>query len=123
MKYRVLQLFDDLTDYTETKGGLVLHRYNPGDIYPREGKSTTAERVAELMGTGNRLGVPLIVPIGGPANTIDTGTTAAQDGEKVQETEKSTPGNEKPLKTAAIASRRKAPGKTAGKAAPKKRVQ
>lgn len=123
MKYRVLQLFDDLTDYTETKGGLVLHRYNPGDIYPREGKSTTAERVAELMGTENRRGVPLIVPIDGPANTTDTGATAAQDGEKVQEPEKSTPGNEKPLKTAASASRRKAAGKTAGKAAPKKRVQ
>lgn len=123
MKYRVLQLFDDLTDYTETKGGLVLHRYNPGDIYPREGKSTTAERVAELMGSGNRQGVPLIVPIDGPANTIDTGTTAAQDGEKVQEPEKSTTDNDKPLKTAASASRRKASGKTAGKAAPKKRVQ
>lgn len=123
MKYRVLQLFDDLTDYTETKGGLVLHRYNPGDIYPRDGKSTTAERVAELMGTGNRQGVPLIVPIDGPANTIDTGATAAQDGEKAQEPEKSTPDNEKPLKTAASASRRKAPSKTAGKATPKKRVQ
>lgn len=123
MKYRVLQLFDDLTDYTETKGGLVLHRYNPGDIYPREGKSTTAERVAELMGTENRRGVPLIVPIDGPTNTTDTGATAAQDGEKVQEPEKSTPDNEKPLKTAASASRRKAPGKTTGKAAPKKRVQ
>lgn len=53
MIYRVKEQFYDLTDgYRE---------YLPGDIFPREGLTVTAERLAELATSANRLGYPVIV--------------------------------------------------------------
>jgi len=50
--YKVITDFADLQD-----GG---HVYRAGDSYPRSG-SADSSRVKELSGTGNKLGVPLIV--------------------------------------------------------------
>lgn len=50
--YRVVHFFTDLQDDR--------HPYNVGDIFPREGKTVSEERIAELSGAENRQGVPLI---------------------------------------------------------------
>lgn len=63
MEYRVLELFHDLQDCVETKGGKVCHVYKPGDPYPRKGKRASKERIAELSGRDNRRGIPLIAPV------------------------------------------------------------
>ena len=36
------------------------HPYDVGDVYPREGHTVTEERLAELAGSENKQGVPLI---------------------------------------------------------------
>lgn len=51
--YRAVEHFVDLQDDR--------HRYDPGDMFPREGLEVTEERLAELAGDKNRLGKPLIV--------------------------------------------------------------
>lgn len=53
--YRVIRLFADLRDNN--------HVYNPGDEYPRKGLTVTDERIAELAGSKNKQGCPLIEPI------------------------------------------------------------
>lgn len=53
--YRVIRLFADLQDNN--------HVYNPGDEYPRKGLTVTDERIAELAGSNNKQGCPLIEPI------------------------------------------------------------
>lgn len=50
--YKVIKTFSDLKDK--------LHRYNEGDVYPREGYTPSESRIAELAGSTNRLGQPLI---------------------------------------------------------------
>lgn len=50
--YKVICRFADLKDNG--------HVYEVGDVYPRKGKKTTLERATELMGTSNKIGVPLI---------------------------------------------------------------
>lgn len=52
MKYRVIKFFTDLQDNN--------HAYNVGDTYPREGLNPSEERIAELSGSDNKQGVPLI---------------------------------------------------------------
>lgn len=52
MKYRVIKFFTDLQDNN--------HAYNVGDTYPREGLNPSEERIAELSGSENKQGVPLI---------------------------------------------------------------
>ncbi len=50
--YKVLALFFDLQDgYKE---------YHPGDVYPRDGLTVSAGRLAELASSNNRLGFPVI---------------------------------------------------------------
>lgn len=59
--YKVLKMFDDLLDPVKaTKAGVVYHRYEAGDIYPRKGYNPPASRILELGTTQNRLGAPLI---------------------------------------------------------------
>ena len=59
--YKVLKLFDDLLDPVKsTKAGVVYHRYEAGDIYPRKGYNPPASRILELGTAQNRLGAPLI---------------------------------------------------------------
>lgn len=53
--YKVISFFMDGEDNR--------HKYNVGDIYPREGYTPTAERVRGLLGTNNRRGKPMIVEV------------------------------------------------------------
>lgn len=51
-KYEVIKYFTDLQDGNRP--------YEVGDTYPRDGLEPSLERVAELSGTDNKQGVPLI---------------------------------------------------------------
>lgn len=53
--YKVIKHFTDLQDKE--------YAYQVGDTYPREGLSPTDERIAELSGSRNRQGKPLIEAI------------------------------------------------------------
>lgn len=50
--YKVIKFFVDLQDNN--------HPYNVGDVFPRKGHEVTEERLAELAGSDNKQGVPLI---------------------------------------------------------------
>lgn len=52
MNYKVIKFFTDLHDED--------YPYNVGDVFPRKGVSVTEARIAELAGSNNRQGVPLI---------------------------------------------------------------
>ena len=64
--YKVIETFDDLMDTMPTKEGLIPHRYEKGDMYPRPGTKPTMARIAELAGNQNLRGMPLIAPIVAP---------------------------------------------------------
>lgn len=51
-KYKVIKYFIDLEDNN--------HEYNVGVKFPRGNKKVTPERLAELSGSRNRQGKPLI---------------------------------------------------------------
>lgn len=55
MTYRVLEDFSDKQDDRRP--------YKVGDIYPREGLAPSPQRVAELLGSKNVRGRPIIEPI------------------------------------------------------------
>lgn len=55
MMYTVVKFFTDLHDNN--------HPYSVGDTFPREGVEVTEERLAELAGSENKQGVPLIRPV------------------------------------------------------------
>lgn len=61
--YKVVKMFDDLQDSTNTKSGTVYHRYEVGDVYPRQGLKPSAARIKELSGSGNLQETPLIVEV------------------------------------------------------------
>lgn len=50
--YKVIKFFTDLQDNE--------HPYNIGDTFPREGVTVTEDRLAELAGSDNKQGQPLI---------------------------------------------------------------
>lgn len=52
MSYKVIKYFTDLQDNN--------HPYNVGDTYPREGLKPDDARIAELAGSENKQGCPLI---------------------------------------------------------------
>ena len=52
MTYKVVKFFHDLQDND--------HPYNVGDTFPRSGAVVSESRLAELAGSGNKQGVPLI---------------------------------------------------------------
>lgn len=58
--YKVIKHFFDLQDCTKTKENAIYHEYNVGDEYPRKGLEVSAERIAELSGSDNKQGEPLI---------------------------------------------------------------
>ena len=65
MAYKVIYHFFDRQDTFETKDGKELHEYKIGDVYPRDGApEPSADRIAELAGPDNAIGVPLIEKIG-----------------------------------------------------------
>lgn len=55
MTYRVLEDFSDKQDDRRP--------YKVGDVYPREGLDPSPQRVAELLGSENVRGRPIIEPI------------------------------------------------------------
>jgi hypothetical protein len=57
--YRVVKYFLDLQDNN--------YPYNAGDKFPRSGLKVTKERLAELAGSDNKQGVPLIQLVEKPA--------------------------------------------------------
>lgn len=58
--YKVIKRFHDLQDARKTKSGTVYHEYNVGDVFPHDGMEVSEERLAELSGSDNKQGVPLI---------------------------------------------------------------
>ena len=50
--YKVIKYFADLQDKN--------HEYHVGDTFPREGLEVSKDRLAELAGSNNKQGVPLI---------------------------------------------------------------
>ena len=56
--YKVVKYFTDLHDNN--------HPYNEGDIFPHKGITVTEERLAELAGSNNKQGTPLIVKVEKP---------------------------------------------------------
>ena len=55
MAYKVIEYFEDLQDNGRP--------YNVGDVFPVDGDTVTAERIAELASTQNRRRIPLIEEI------------------------------------------------------------
>ena len=55
MPYKVIEYFEDLHDNGRP--------YNVGDVFPVDGNTVSAERLAELASTQNRRHVPLIEEI------------------------------------------------------------
>ena len=52
MAYKVIEYFEDLKDNGRP--------YNVGDVFPVDGNTVTAERIAELASTQNRRRIPQI---------------------------------------------------------------
>lgn len=52
MMYKVIKFFTDLHDNN--------YPYGVGDTYPRQGLTVTEARIAELAGSNNKQGQPLI---------------------------------------------------------------
>ena len=52
MAYKVIEYFEDLQDNGRP--------YNVGDVFPVDGNTVTAERLAELASAQNRRRIPLI---------------------------------------------------------------
>lgn len=53
--YKVIKYFMDLQDGN--------HPYNVGDVFPRKGMKVSEDRIAELAGSENKQGVPLIAKV------------------------------------------------------------
>lgn len=53
--YKVIKYFMDLQDKN--------HPYNVGDVFPRNGLKVSDDRIAELAGSNNKQGVPLIAKV------------------------------------------------------------
>lgn len=62
-KYKVIYPFADLLDDN--------YIYSPGDEFPRQGIIVGAERLAELEGSGNKIGKPLIELVGGHKQPLE----------------------------------------------------
>jgi len=58
MKYKVITPFADLQDKK--------HKYETGDIFPRQGLNVSEDRIKELSGLGNKARIVLIVPVEEP---------------------------------------------------------
>ena len=78
--YKVIAMFTDLQDNN--------HAYNVGDVFPRQGKQVSDDRIAELASSNNLQRKPLIEAIDEPAAEV-----AAED--KAESAE----GEEKPKRT------------------------
>lgn len=55
MKYKVIHSFADLHDKK--------YKYETGDMFPRPGLEVSKDRIKELTGSKNKLGMPLLEEI------------------------------------------------------------
>lgn len=69
MSYKVIKDFSDSTDNR--------YVYRVGDVFPHSGKEVSESRIKDLLGTGNKQGVPLIeedAPVPSPdASDVEPG--------------------------------------------------
>lgn len=56
--YKVIKMFTDLHDND--------YKYDVGDVFPRKGVSVSEGRIAELAGSDNKQGTPLIKKVEEP---------------------------------------------------------
>lgn len=89
MIYTVIRHFTDLQD-----GG---HKYNEGDIYPREGYTPSAERIEMLSTPENRQRTVLIKAVAAESNEI-VETSAVEETEPTTTEEIKVVEEEKPKK-------------------------
>ena len=61
--YEVIHFFTDLNDDN--------HTYHTGDKFPRDGVSVSDDRVKELSGNGNKLGLSLIKAVSAKAVKVE----------------------------------------------------
>lgn len=83
MQYKVIRMFTDLQDND--------FEYNAGDVYPRQGMTVTAERIAELASADNLQHTPLIAPVDETAAVV-----TAEETETEQLDEGDSDAEEKP---------------------------
>lgn len=79
MTNKVIKYFTDLQDNN--------HEYNEGDVFPREGKEVSEERLAELSTKNNRQGVSLIERVQEQINYNDMKVSELKELAKEREVE------------------------------------
>lgn len=79
MTNKVIKYFTDLQDNN--------HEYNEGDVFPREGKEVSEERLAELSTKNNRQGFPLIERVQEQINYNDMKVSELKELAKEREIE------------------------------------
>ncbi|MDW4434505.1 Rho termination factor N-terminal domain-containing protein [Staphylococcus saprophyticus] len=79
MTNKVIKYFTDLQDNN--------HEYNEGDVFPREGKEVSEERLDELSTKNNRQGVPLIERVQEQINYNDMKVSELKEIAKEREIE------------------------------------
>lgn len=85
MRYKVIRYFTDLQDND--------FAYHVGDSFPREGKDVSPSRIAELAGSDNKRGVPLIELVEESTQPV------AAESEKITEEKAEVVAEEKPKAT------------------------
>lgn len=68
--YKVIRYFEDIQD--------AMHPYNTGDIFPREGMSVSADRLAELSTDRNLQRTPLIEYVPEPDGKLEPAKKAGR---------------------------------------------
>lgn len=77
MMYKVIKFFTDLHDND--------HPYNVGNIFPRSGVTVTEKRLAELAGSNNKQGQPLIELVEAPKAATPKKAPAKKSAKKTAE--------------------------------------
>ncbi len=78
--YKALEFFTDLQDNN--------FAYKIGDVYPREGYTPSAERIAELVSCDNKRGNPVIGLIDNDENSPEIESLELLGDEHIPEAEK-----------------------------------
>ena len=95
----VIKMFDDLQDSQVVNGIRSYHRYNPGDVYPREGCKPTSERIRSLLSGENALHTPLIAIFKPPETDSVKESPAKDEPETAKKTPAKSPARAKPKRT------------------------
>ena len=95
----VIKMFDDLQDSQVVGDVRSYHRYNPGDVYPREGCKPTSERIRSLLSGDNALHTPLIAIYKPPGTDSVKEESAKAEPEAAKKTTAKSPARAKPKRT------------------------